>query len=288
MKPAVSVIVPTYNRASFLKKALESLAQQTFKDFEIIVIDDGSNDETPDIIKTYLPKINPRSLISIVSKENHGVSWARNQGILKSQASWIAFLDSDDAWIPRKLEVQMKYLERNPDIKICQTEEIWIRNGRRVNPMKKHAKLGGNIFERCLELCVVSPSATVVSRKLLDEVGLFDESLPACEDYDLWLRISYRYPIALISEALIIKQGGHEDQLSRKYPAMDLYRIQAIQNLLDHHSLSEEQTTQALGELQKKCGIFIKGAKNRGKLEEAGVAKPGSDSQDTRRIPRYR
>lgn len=266
MNPQVSVILPTYNRAQFLKEALESLTLQTFKDFEAVVIDDGSTDDTPDIIKTYSSKINLRAL---VSGQNHGVSWARNQGIKTSRAPWIAFLDSDDTWMPRKLEIQMKYLERSPSTQICQTEEIWIRNGRRVNPMKKHEKRGGSIFERCLELCVVSPSATMMSRKLLDEVGVFDEDLPACEDYDLWLRISCRYPIGLIPEPLITKRGGHADQLSRKYPAMDLYRIRSIQKLLESRSLAPEQRELAVRELRKKVTIYAEGAKKRGKLEEA-------------------
>jgi len=266
MDPQVSVILPTYNRAHFLKEALESLTLQTFKDLEVVVVDDGSTDGTADIIKTYSSKINLRPL---VLTRNYGVSRARNEGIRLSQTPWVSFLDSDDIWMPRKLEIQMKYLEKNPDVQICQTEEIWVRNGRRVNPMKKHEKRGGSIFERCLELCVVSPSATVLSRKLLDEVGLFDEDLPACEDYDLWLRISSRHPIGLIPEPLITKRGGHADQLSRKYPAMDLYRIRSIHKLLEHGALTAEQRELAVNELQKKVVIYTEGAKKRGKLEEA-------------------
>jgi glycosyltransferase involved in cell wall biosynthesis len=267
MQPLVSVIIPTYNRAAFLKEALDSLEKQIFKDFEVIVIDDGSTDTTQDILKAYQSKINLRA---IAFSENQGVSKARNWGIRESHLPWIAFLDSDDQWTPNKLEVQMKYLKEHPDIKICQTEEIWIRDGVRVNPMKKHEKSGGDIFRRALELCIVSPSATVVSRRLLDEVGPFDESLPVCEDYDLWLRISYRYPIGLIDEPLIIKRGGHADQLSKKYPAMDYYRIQSIKNLLMSHPLTKDQGAQAIEELRKKCAIFAGGAKKRGKLKEAG------------------
>jgi len=266
MDPQVSVILPTYNRAHFLKETFDSLAAQTFRDFEVVVIDDGSIDGTDDIIRTYSSKINLRPLRS---DQNRGVSWARNRGIAASRACWIAFLDSDDLWMPQKLEKQLRFLRENPELKICQTEEIWVRNGRRVNPMKKHEKRGGMIFERCLELCVVSPSATVLSRDLLDEVGTFDETLPACEDYDLWLRISCLYPIGLISEPLITKRGGHTDQLSRKHSSMDLFRIRAILNLLANHSLSSEQRGSAEKELLKKTGVYSEGAKKRGKLEEA-------------------
>lgn len=264
MNPEVSVILPTYDRAPFLKEALESLAKQTYQDFEAIVVDDGSQDDTESIIKAYLGKFN---LISISSPKNHGVSWARNRGIQASHAPWIAFLDSDDLWLPRKLEIQMDHLKKHPELEICQTEEIWIRNGKRVNPMKKHAKSGGDVFKRCLELCVVSPSATVIRRELLDRVGLFDESLPACEDYDLWLRIAYRYPIGLISKPLIIKRGGHTDQLSRKYPAMDLFRIRAIENLLEKEKLTTERRQEAVSELRKKCSIYLTGALKRKNTE---------------------
>ncbi len=266
MNPKVSVIIPTYNRAHLLREALDSLEKQTYRDFEVIVINDGSNDLTPDILKIYQSKINLRSL---TFEENRGVSYARNRGIEKSSSPWIAFLDSDDLWYPKKLEVQMNYLKEHPDIQICQTEEMWIRDGKRVNPMKKHQKSGGDIFERCLELCVVSPSATIMSRALLEKVGPFDETLPVCEDYDLWLRISYRYKIEFIKEPLIIKRGGHSDQLSQAYSAMDYYRIQSIKNLLMNHPLNKKQAAQAIEELRIKCAIYSEGAKKRGKVEEA-------------------
>ena len=266
MEPEVSIIIPTYNRADFLKEALESLANQTFKNFEVLVVDDGSTDSTRDIIKSYAPKIN---LSSIYLEENRGVSHARNLGIQKGVAPWIAFLDSDDLWLPQKLEMQLQYLKDHPELEICQTEEIWIRRGIRVNPMKKHQKSGGDIFKRCLELCMVSPSATVISRGLFEKVGPFNEALPVCEDYDLWLKISSQYPIGLLSKPLIIKRGGHRDQLSKKYAAMDRFRIQAIQQLLQTGNLTASQRNLAEEELHRKVAIYLNGAQKRGQLPEA-------------------
>jgi glycosyltransferase involved in cell wall biosynthesis len=276
MDPAVSIVIPTYNRASWLKEALESVRTQTFRDFEVIVVDDGSTDPTRDIIESYKAEFNLRPLLF---DSNHGVSWARNRGIEAARAPWIAFLDSDDLWLPRKLEVQTAYLKDHPELEIAQTEEIWIRRGVRVNPMKKHRKSGGRILERCLELCVVSPSATLLSRRILDEAGLFDESLPVCEDYDLWLRIACRFPIGLIPKPLIVKRGGHADQLSRKYPAMDLFRIRAIQNLLENHPLKPDERAVALRELERKCSIYAQGARRRGKTGEAERVEKISETE---------
>jgi glycosyltransferase involved in cell wall biosynthesis len=260
--PLVSVIIPTYNRASFLLEAIDSVFMQTFENVELIVIDDGSTDETAEALKKYQDR-----LIYQV-QDNQGVSAARNYGLLLSQGKWIAFLDSDDLWLPKKLETQLHFFSQNPEAVICQTDEIWIRNGRRVNPQKKHQKFSGDIFAPSLKLCLVSPSAVMIQRDLFDRVGCFDEALPACEDYDLWLRISSQFPIYLINQPLVIKRGGHPDQLSRTIPALDRFRIQALIKLLHSEHLTGQQTISVLKELETKCRIYGQGCLNRGKIEE--------------------
>nr|HPQ82045.1 glycosyltransferase [bacterium] len=191
--PAVSVVIPSYNRFSFLVQAIESVLRQSFENWELVVVDDGSTDETRDFLNSMR---DPR--VRSVRQENAGVSSARNRGVYESQAEHIAFLDSDDLWLPRKLGVQLDFFGRNPQAAICQTEEIWERRGRRVNPRLRHAKKSGRIFCDCLPLCIVSPSAVMMRRCAFDELGGFDESLPACEDYDLWLRAALRYEIHTI------------------------------------------------------------------------------------------
>ena len=261
--PKVSVIIPTYNRADFLEEAIESVLSQDYKDFELIVIDDGSTDETRDIIKAY-----PGSVVYIY-QDNRGVSYARNRGIKKSSGEYIAFLDSDDKWLPKKLSSQMDFLERNPHALICYTEEIWVRGGVRVNPMKKHKKYSGMIFENVLPLCIISPSSVMIKRRLLfNEIGFFDESLPACEDYDLWLRIAARHHVYLIETPLIVKRGGHHDQLSQKFIGIDRFRIKALINIMESGILSTEQYNASLMELRRKCTIFGNGCIKRGKQEE--------------------
>lgn len=261
--PEVSIIMPTYNRSQKVVRAVESVLDQSFRDFEIIVVDDGSTDDTCQSLAKF-----GSSITYIRCPLNRGVSAARNAGVRTASAPWIAFLDSDDYWLREKLGVQMEFLRRNPEWVACQTEEIWIRRGRRVNPRRKHKKPSGDIFKRSLALCLVSPSSVVVSRELFDEVGLFDETLQAAEDYDLWLRISCRYPIYLIERELVVKEGGHEDQLSRRFTGMDRFRIRSIVNLINSGVLSPGQTAAALEELSVKCRIFGSGCIKRGRREE--------------------
>jgi len=167
-----------------------------------------------------------------------------------------------------KLEKQMARLATKPDMKICHTEEIWIRHGRRVNAMKKHAKKGGWIFQHCLPLCAISPSSILLHRSVFERIGLFDQTLPACEDYDLWLRMTACFPVLFIEEALIVKYGGHADQLSRKFWGMDRFRIRALEKIIADSSLSHENRQAAIQMLIKKCRIYIKGAEKRGKNQE--------------------
>ena len=260
--PEVSVIIPTYNRAWVLREAIDSVLAQDFKDFELIVVDDGSTDNTRQILDPY-----DQGLI-VLRQSNKGVSAARNRGIAAARGRLVAFLDSDDLWLPRKLSSQVDFFNSNPAALINQTEEIWMRNGVRVNPKNRHHKFSGMIFEKSLALCLVSPSAVMMKRSLFDEVGLFDEDLPACEDYDLWLRISWRYPVHLIETPLIIKRGGHDDQLS-KAPGLDKFRIQALIKVIENGQLEQDSYRAALRTLQEKCAIFAGGCRKRGKDTEA-------------------
>lgn len=259
----VSVVIPTYNRSAFLRDAIDSVLCQQGAAFELIVVDDGSSDDTQKLVESYGPALR------YVHQPNAGVSAARNKGVSLAEGEWLAFLDSDDFWLPGKLRFQLAYLAANPALKLCQTEELWIRNGARLNPRKYHAKPAGYCFPQLLERCLVSPSAVMIHRDVFADVGLFDEALPACEDYDLWLRIGCRYPIGLLPQALIVKRGGHPDQLSRLVQVLDKYRIAALSKILQSDCLSAAQRSLVLQALEKKCRIYGQGCLRRGRFREA-------------------
>jgi glycosyltransferase involved in cell wall biosynthesis len=259
----VSVILPTFNRCNYLQEAIASVLAQTYPRFELIVIDDGSTDQTTALLETYQDK-----RLRVLNQSNQGVSAARNQGIRQARGEFISLLDSDDYWRPEKLACQIDFFRTHPHLQICQTEEIWIRNGLRVNPKLRHQKRDGFIFEPSLALCLISPSAVMLRAGLMEEVGLFDEDLPACEDYDLWLRVTYKYPVGLVDKPAVVKRGGHADQLSAG-PELDKYRIQALVKILGQGVLSPRQETAAKAMLNQKCRIYASGCRKRGRLAEA-------------------
>jgi glycosyltransferase involved in cell wall biosynthesis len=258
----VSVIIPTYNRVEYLQRALHSVLKQTIPPDEILVIDDGSTDGTEQMILNSFPSVRYNW------QNKQGVSAARNRGIQLASNEWIAFLDSDDEWRGQKLEKQCIMLEKNPDYKICHSNEIWIRRGKRVNPKKKHEKYGSHIFDKCLPLCVISPSSVIIHNTIFRKFGTFDLSLPVCEDYDLWLRLCAFLPVLYIEEAMIIKYGGHHDQLSSKFWGMDRFRIYALEKIISDRKLENSKRSAALQMLLKKIDIYLKGLRKRNKSDE--------------------
>ena len=260
--PLVSVVLPTFNRAWTLKEAMDSVLGQTHGSFELIVVDDGSTDDTAALLESYAGRVR------IIRQENKGVSAARNRGAAQAGGRFLAFLDSDDLWLPDKLAVQVKFFRDHPQARICQTGEIWIRNGRRVNPGLRHQKVSGDIFLPSLRLCLVSPSAVMMTRELFHAHGGFDETFFACEDYDLWLRIGRTTPVYLLEPSLVVKRGGHPDQLSG-HPGLDKYRIRSLVKLLEAGGLTRVQRGAVLEVLAQKCGVYANGCEKRGRIKEA-------------------
>lgn len=268
LTPKVSVVIPTCDRMETLPRALDSVISQTFSDWELIVVDDGSTDGTDEMILRDYPAVR------IHRQENAGVSSARNAGVALASGAWIAFLDSDDAWLPEKLELQLSGLAVEPELRLSHTDEIWVRNGRRVNQPKEYAKSGGYIYRRCLPLCCICPSSVLIRRDLFDEIGGFDETFPVCEDYDLWLRITAREPVHYLDEALVRKYGGHEDQLSTTVWGLDRYRIRALEQILSEKILSPEDQLLTKETLIMKFRILIEGARKRGNGEVVAEYEP--------------
>ena len=265
-KPLVSVIIPTFNRANVIKRAVISVLNQTSSDFECIVVDDGSTDKTDSVLSEFSSKIR------VVKTENRGVAAARNFGAELAEGKFIAFLDSDDEWKKEKLSRQISYMKES-GLKISQTDEIWMRNGKFVNKSRKYIRPSGDIFYKCLEVCAVTPSSVVMERELFFDYGGFDESFPVCEDFDLWLRMSPKEKFGLVDEPLIIKYGGAADQLSNA-AGMDKYRIISIYNMLyKNNNLDKEQKKALFETLAKKVKIYAEGAKKREKFDEAAWAE---------------
>ena len=261
----VSVIIPTFNRCHWVRDAVASVCAQRAASYEILVVDDGSVDGTAATLEAEFG-----DRIRVLRRaDNHGVAAARNLGVTKSRGTCIAFLDSDDLWLPGKLAAQTRFFADHAHADICQTEEIWLRNGVRVNPRAYHRKPNGDIFEASLHRCLVSPSAVMLRRSLFERSGGFDETLPACEDYDLWLRIARHTPVWRIDRPLVIKRGGHTDQLSRRYWGMDRFRVATLARLLAAGDLSPARQRATAAVLAQKCRILADGAARRGREEEA-------------------
>ena len=258
----ISVIIPTYNRCDLLKRAINSVIKQTITPKEIIIVDNGSTDQTYQMVSSLFPEIN------YFIEKKRGVSAARNKGILESKSKWIAFLDSDDAWKPTKLEKQMEYSVFNQDkYRIIHTDETWYRNKKFLNQLKKHKKSGGNIFKNSLQLCCISPSSVVLKKQIFDDYGLFDENLEVCEDYDMWIRITAKEEVGFLDSPLVLKYGGHSDQLSKKFWGMDRFRIKSLEKNLKNEHFSKSQKINVLDTLIEKLTIISDGALKRGNKE---------------------
>ncbi len=259
-----SVIIPSYNRKPLLKKSVDSVLSQTIAEFELIIVDDGSTDGTGDLISSYHD-----DRIKYLSGENRGVSYARNKGLRTATGDHIAFLDSDDWWSEVKLERTAEYIRKYPEINIFHTEEVWFKNGKILKQMAKHKKPTGWVYLKALPLCCISISTAVINKTVFDDIGIFDESLEACEDYDFWLRATNKYEVKLIPEDLTLKDGGRPDQLSSRVWGLDRFRITALGKMLTSGGLSDDDSKKTFEMLTEKCRIFSLGCEKRGKSKEA-------------------
>jgi len=265
----VSVIVPTCNRREMLVRALRSVSRQTQRCEEIVVIDDASTDGSREYIEACFNLGASPVIRWFHLPSNQGPAAARNFGIRQARCELVAFLDSDDHWEPQKLQHQAEAMECFPQYLISHTREKWLRRGQHRKQKSRQIPRHGEIFSHCLELCVVGMSTVMVRREIFASIGLFDEGMRCCEDYDFWLRVSSRYPFLLVDEELTIKEGGREDQLSHQQRVgMDRLRIGSLTRLVQSGVLTAEQREQALQRLRQKCEIYGKGCCKHGREQE--------------------
>ena len=267
MSPEVSVIIPTYNRRAMVRDAIDSVLAQTAASFELIVVDDDSSDGTAeDLARLVAERV---ETVRIERTANRGPAAARNHGVAMARTPLIAFLDSDDLWLPEKLGRHLEFMRENPGCAISQTDEVWIRDGRRVNPGMRHRKRGGDFFVDSLRTCLVSPSAVLMRKELFDSIGGFDEDMRAAEDYDLWLRIQVEHEVGFLDQPMVTRRGGHPDQLSAATPAIDRFRILALAKLLSGDSLGPDRRLATTQVLIEKCQIYAAGLARRGRIDAA-------------------
>jgi len=210
MHPKVSVIIPTYNRANYLRSAIQSVLNQTFKDLEIIVVDDASTDNTRQVVH----EIVDDRIHYIAHKKNRGGARAKNTGIKNSEGEFIAFLDDDDLWIPTKLEKQLGLLNMNPEISVVYTGAWDIDKDGKVGRPLENPSLRGNIYPIILKKnYVVCDSGALVKKECFDVTGLFDENLPCNQDWDLWIRMAKHFQFDYINETLVLYRI-HERRIS--------------------------------------------------------------------------
>jgi glycosyltransferase involved in cell wall biosynthesis len=250
-RPTVSVVIPTYNAADLLPDAVKSVLAQTYRDFELIVVDDGSTDATPEVMEAYMDDVR------YIQKENGGTASARNRGIREARGEYVAFLDADDVWRPTKLETQMGEHEADPTLAWSYTEvylvdtesgDILFRKNRGRDQRE------GDVLRILIREGFITPSATVVRRDVFDEVGMFDESILVTEDKDLWLRIAARYPIRFINEPLVeMRRHPH-----RKTTTMNLE--DALRSRLDIVDRAVQRNPQRLGDLHAvaRAGVYVR------------------------------
>ena len=290
------MIVPVYNRDLMLSEAVGSILYQTYRDFELIIVDDGSTDKTAMIATEGLEAkvgaaidavtlaatpgkapARPRDLtpttptaFRYLKLDHTGMPGAaRNRGAEAARGRYLAFLDSDDLWLPSKLELQSSLMARNSSCPISHTREIWLRDGKIISQASQKHRRFGRLLKDSLVKCIIGPSTVMIERDLFLESGGFRDDLEIGEDYELWLKITSKHSVGYIDQSLTVKRAGHPDQLTSKYGYIEHFRIKALAELLDSGYFEGENREDAAAELLRKCAIYIDGAKKRGKFKEA-------------------
>ncbi len=280
--PLVSVVIPTYNRVNFLKEAISSVLGQNYSEIELIVVDDGSSDGSEEWCKS-LNEGSENERFRYVRIAHSGFpGLVRNVGIRMASGEYIAFLDSDDIWIEEKIEEQINLMESRVNCVISHTKERWVRNRKEISQSRQRHRREGDIFEDALLKCIIGPSTVMVRKDIFNYAGFFNEHMEIAEDYELWLRVTALYRVCYIDRPLVVKRGGHSDQLSEKYGQIEIFRIEALESFIEWLSHAKNTFSKlgwnperyplvkslAYKELARKCSIYARGCFKRGRERE--------------------
>lgn len=231
-KPLISVVIPTYNRVHYLAKTIDSVLNQTYPNIEIIVVDDGSKDTTIELLKNYGSKIR------FIQQSNRGAPFARNEGARHAHGQYISFLDDDDFWLPNKIEAEVEFLEKNPDYGFVYCDTHYINEQGEITGKRMLSYDEVQTFERLYQgNFIISTSVVLVRKSCLDTVGIFDESLPQSQDYDLWLRLAKRFKFAYLDKILCCYRV-QEKSLSKNLER----RLQCHLKILEKSEINEGKT----------------------------------------------
>jgi glycosyltransferase involved in cell wall biosynthesis len=265
--PKVSVVIPNWNRRDLLPEAVRSVLLQSFGDFELIVADDGSTDGS-------LQALGPLSAdprLRIITPPRSGMPGAvRNRGVEAARGRLVAFLDSDDIWLPGKLRAQLELMESLPGCRLVHGREVWLRGEKIVSQKGQRHGRSGDVFADALEKCMIGPSTVLMEKSLFEESGGFREDMEIAEDYELWLRITDRHPVGYLQEPCIVKRAGEWGQLSEKYGQIEKFRIEGLLKLVESRTFAEPlHRRMAEAVLARKCSIYAAGCRKRGRSAEA-------------------
>ncbi|MDC7124798.1 MAG: glycosyltransferase family A protein [Spirochaetales bacterium] len=284
--PEVSIIIPVYNREQLLKEAVYSVFGQTFKDYEIIIVNDGSTDNSLFEAEQLCKEPNAEGRCRVINIEHCGFPGAvRNRGVESSSGEFIAFLDSDDLWLPSKIEQQLEYMKTSKAL-ISHTREIWQRGDRIISQKKQRHERAGDIFKDALGKCIIGPSTVMIDREFYIKTGGFHEKIEIAEDYEYWLRITASNRIGYLDIPLTTKRAGGWPQLSEKYGKIEWFRLNALSALLGVElpmmtvaplymgnykwpGFDDQHFSLAMDELLFKCNVWADGCRKRGKNYEA-------------------
>lgn len=288
--PRISVIIPTFNRLPLLQDSAASVLEQTYRNFELIIADDGSTDGTDRYCgeleaRTGMqagennphPSPAPSPLVRYLHLEHTGMPGAvRNRGAEAARGEYLAFLDSDDLWSTKKLEKQVELMGkcRIYECRFSHTRERWLRRVedgefREISQKGRKHRRSGDIFDDALKKCIIGPSTVMMERALFEELGGFREDVEIAEDYEFWLRVTALEEVGYLDEPLTIKRAGYGDQLSEKYGHIEYFRLTGLKALVDSGWFTDKRRTASCRELVRKCRIYAAGCRKRGREEEA-------------------